>query len=285
MNFNSLFDKIEMPKLAEDNFYTLHKRASQKRFSDSVRLAHILFMQSDDAFAPFLKSFAAEEKVLPEVMNFYLYLRFSENLKKEYERRGYGESIFYDSILDLASSGRRLYERTGIFGISQPAGRLWFRRLFSLSIFRFGRLAFELIPAPCDAEVYGEKICKGELCVTTHIPAFSKLDERLCEESYSAVREFLRKHFGIKKPIIFCTSWLIHPFLSEVLGEESGIVKFQRKFKLLSYHYDSEAVIYRVFPAVCDNIDDYPENTTLQKIVKQRLLDNMPIGVGVGVRL
>ncbi len=285
MDFNYLFDKIELWDMGREQFFDIHKRAENKRFSDNVKMAYLKFRRGDDVFAPFLEKFAEEEGLLPDVLNLYLFFRFTEPLYAEYKSRGYDDSVYYDSVRALAATGRTHFIRCDVCGVRQPGGRNWFRRLFSLGIFRFGRLEFEIIPAPFDAEINGESIKKGELCVTTHIPGFAKLDEELCENAYSAAREFFGKHFGIKKLFFFCDSWLLHPWLKEVLGESSGIIKFQNKYRVYTSVIDHDDVIEHVFTRFRDSVDEYPEDTSLQRIVKERLKSGAPMGTAVGVRL
>ncbi len=276
MDYDFLFDKIELCDETKAVFWDLHKRVGNKKFSDSVKLAYILFRRGDDLFAPFLEKFAKEENVTPERMNLYLYFRFGEHLYEEYKHHGFDDEIFYANMKDISGVGPS--------GIDQPKARIWFRRIFALSQFKIGCLVFEIVPAIRDAEIEGFKIQKGELCITTHIPR-KKLDDALCEESYEKARRLFSSYLGLERIFIFCTSWLIHPFLSECLPEDSGIVKFQSKYKLLKALQDEESVITRVFPKICENIDDYPEDTTLRKIVKHRLKNKLPLGIATGVRL
>ena len=285
MNFEKLFDGMELRDMGRESFYALHKRTSDKKFNDAVMMADILYQRGDDVFCPFLDKLAEQEGVSSEVMNLYLYLRKGEKLLDEYKRRGYDEAVFYDSMRAISVACRNNYEKKGIYGVTQPTHRIWFRRLFACAMFRFGRLEFEPYLSEFDVEIDGKKVSKGDLCIKTHIPRFESFNEELCEDSYSRAREFFKKHFGIEDVFIFCSSWLIHPWLSECLRPDSTIVNFQSKYKILTVTESPDSVIGWIYPQKCENIDDYPEQTSLQRIAKERLKKGLPLGTAMGVRL
>ncbi len=283
MDFNKLFEKMGLADEGKEIFYNIHKRTEDKKFCDKLILANIMYKRGDDVFYPYLKSFAEEEGVCEEILNLYLYLRWSEDLLIEFIERGYDEEVFYDSMRAVAVSARYYLEAKGIYGVS-PTHRLWFRRLFACSMFRFGRLEFEPIASQYDAELDGKKINVGDICVTVHIPRYDPLTKEACEDSYERAREFFKKHFGIETLFIFCSSWLIHPWLSECLGKDSKIAAFQQGYKLLKATESPDTVVAWVFPEKCENPDDYPENTSLQRIAKERIKKGLPLGIGAGVR-
>ncbi len=285
MDFNKLFDKIELYDIGRESFFKLQERTADKAFRDKLILADIYFKRGDDIFEPYLKSFADEEGVAAEILNLYIFLRKSEELLAEYLRRGYGDDVFYDSMRAISVAARFYYELNGIYGIS-PTHRMWFRRLFACSMFRFGRLEFEPYASKFDLELEGKSIKKGDLCVTVHIPRYDNFAEEHCEDSYRRAREFFKEHFGVDELFIFCTSWLIDPWISESLGEGSNIAKFQQKYKVLEITENTDVVISWVFNNTkYENIDDYPEDTSMQRIVKDRLKKGLPVGVAAGVRL
>ncbi len=284
MDFNKMFEKMQLADEGIKSFYELHKRCESKSFCDKLAMSNILFRRGDDVFLPFLEAFAAEEGVPVEIMNLYIFLRKGEDLLAEFIEKGYGEEVFYDSMRAISTACRYYREANGIYGIS-PTHRVWFRRLFACGMFRLGRFEFEPIVSQYDAELESTQIKRGDLCVTVHIPRYESFTEEVCEDSYRLAREFFKKHFGIEHLFIFCTSWLIHPWISECLGENSRIAAFQKKYKLLKTTEEPDIVVSWVFGKEMENIDDYPENTSMQRIVKERLKKGLPLGVGAGIRL
>ncbi len=284
MDFDKLFKEIGLADIGIESFYSIHKRASDKHFCDRLVLADILFKRGDDLFYPYLQEFAKDEGLAEEVLNLYIFLRKSERLLEEFKERGYGEELFYSSMRSIQISARYYYEKCGIYGTS-PTHRVWFRRLFALGMFRFERLEFEPITSAYDVEIDGKTIKKGDFCVTVHIPRYDPLTKELCEKSYAEAREFFKKHYGVETLFIFCNSWLMHPWLSECLGENSKIASFQQGYKLLDVADSPDAVIAWAFPEKCENPDDYPENTSLQRAAKERIKKGLPLGYAAGVKL
>ena len=89
----------------------------------------------------------------------------------------------------------------------------------------------------------------------------------------------------METPVFYCASWLLQPWLPDALPETSRIVKFQSKYQILDFVDDPEDVTLWVFPQKCENIEDYPEDTSVRRAVKNRLRRGEVIGYGAGVRL
>lgn len=72
---------------------------------------------------------------------------------------------------------------------------------------------------------------------------------------------------------IYCSSWMMNPIVGEILGKQSKIDGFASRF--MRYHKKSLANLYRsfVFPGKYDSDEQLPENTTLQRAFKKRLLE------------
>ena len=59
----------------------------------------------------------------------------------------------------------------------------------------------------------------------------------------------------------------------------------ENKFEILETEEDTDDVISYVFMNKCDKIEDYPENSSLQRALKNYLTRNIPIGTALGIRL
>lgn len=288
MDFEKLFQEIGLAEEGIETFYTIHKRSQDPVFEAAMEKAYAAFDESDEAFAAYLDTFAAQEDLAVEVLNLYIYLRLCERTLAIYRQRGIEDAVFYETAQDITLSCRYLVERTGVYGISVRPHRNWLRHFFNIEIFRFGRLQFELISSKWDVEIAGHQVHIGDTILSTHIPRYAKFSDALCEESYARAREFFKKHFGIKTCVFFCASWLLHPWLSEALTSDSSIVKFQSKYTIIELREDPGevgAMIRNIFLSECDNIDDYPEDTSLQRIVKEKLRRGDPMGAAAGIRL
>ena len=82
-----------------------------------------------------------------------------------------------------------------------------------------------------------------------------------------------------------CESWLVSPKLKELLGEDSNIIKFMGLFENYGIVYPFRQAEQRVFGVICEQKEEYPEHTSLQRALKKYVLDGKEPGMGQGVRL
>lgn len=285
MDFNYYFDRIGLREEGRKSFWDIHEKLRDEKYAKTLGEAFSAYDEGDKAFEAFMLPLVDELGHPIEVLTMYFFIRISERTLAEYKVRGYDEEIFYDTMNEMEISSRLGLDRHDVYGIPQHPERPWDRLLLDCKIFRFGRLQFEIFKAPVAAEVDGKKISKGEPCINTHIQGYSPLRDEECEAAYELARKFFRKYFGIETCVFFCDSWLLHPWLSECLPESSSIVKFQSKFKILEVMQKPEEAIQYVFFKKFSDPNLYPEDTTLRRLVKQRLLDSAPLGMALGVRL
>ena len=285
MDFNYYFDRIGLWEQGRKSFWDIDEKLRDEKHSNTFDEAVRAYDEGDKAFVAFMEPLVEELGHPIEVLTAYFYIRISERTLGEYKKRGWDENIFYDTMNEMEISSRLGLDRHDVYGIPQYPEREWDRLLLDCKIFRFGRLQFEIFEAPFDAEIDGKKISKGEPCINTHIQGYSPLRDEDCEAAYERAREFFGKYFGIETCFFFCHSWLLHPWLSECLSENSGIVKFQSRYKIFEVSENAKETVHYVFFKKFDDPDLYPEDTTLQRLVKQRLKSGASMGMGHGVRL
>lgn len=285
MNYELLFDKMNLWDEGRKSFYLFEKkRANDKAFSTGVDKALLAFDESVDAVKEALNSLSLESGDKLQELTLYVYLLRSEKTLEEYRKRDFEERIFYESMLDVTMAARRCFEHEGVYGIDEVYTG-WSRKVLLLEIFRIGRLEFALVPSNYTCEIDGFTLEKGELSIGTHIPAYDKLTVENCEESYERARVFYKKHFGVERCFFTCASWMLHPWLKEDLGDSSAIVQFNSKYKVFEVVDDGVAPIVWVFKTKRENPNEYPEDTSIQRKLKARILEGRPFGYGVGVRL
>ena len=96
-------------------------------------------------------------------------------------------------------------------------------------------------------------------------------------------RELLKKYYNIENPKYICESWLLSKEISKMLDENSNIKKFQELFEIQSSKNGIDDVLNFVFNLKkCDNYNELPETTGLQKSIKIFLIDNGTIYEGYG---
>lgn len=285
MDFQDMMQRIGLAQQGIDSFHAIHSRCADPAFVARLEQNFAAYDQGLEVFSPDLEAFAQELGVDVAVLNLYVYIRLSERTLEEYRKRGYPEEVFYDTMKDITIDSRRYEELTGVYGISPKPHRWWITYHLACQMFRFGRLQFNFKPAPFDFELDGRLIKEGEVGLNAHISRYEPLSEEACEDSYARAKEFAKKHLGMSDPFFFCNSWLIHPWMTEDLPETSRIVQFQKKYKVIHIEQDENAVIHQVFDHECDDPHDYPEDNSLRRAAKKRLIEGKPLGLALGARL
>lgn len=259
----------------------------RNEFFEELSLAREEYYKGDEAFAEYLFEFAEKASIPVNTLNLYIYLRLLEDTYKEYQKRGIGADIFIETMRCFSVVSRLPLSLGQELGFTKTY-RSWYRLNLACKIYCLGRLEFEIAEAMCDMEIDGRSLKKGETCIAVHIPRFENFSEDACEESYERARAFFKKYYGMDNIIFYCGSWLLYPWLCEVLPETSTIVKFQKKFKIFEV-IESNGGEAWIFGSGMDyesgSIEDYPEDTSLRRAAKQRLREGKNLGVALGIRL
>ena len=229
----------------------------------------------------------------------WLYSNMACEVYEQYKEVGIPEQVFWDTFQDIRFWCENTEREYGALGLAVYE---WFYRHIDMVLFRFGRLQFEKMEMehsvieeisditenfslPIQNMVKEEdindkkvKIEKGTDVINIHIPQGEPLNWEECKKSLEAVKHF----WGGDKPYV-CHSWLLYPGLDEVLSETSNIREFRKHFKVLQVDYKEREAEWRVFGKVLKNVVEYPEDTSLQKRVKEYLLSGKCLGNGWAV--
>ena len=121
---------------------------------------------------------------------------------------------------------------------------------------------------------------KSTPAIRLHIPADGRLTPDLVDETLEMTREFVRKYFPEYVGALFvCHSWLLDPQLVDLLGEESNISKFCKRFTPMTSKSGGNAVFGFVFlgySSDCD-LNTLPENTSLERLLKNHYINSRAI--------
>ncbi len=287
-----MFEKIGLAKEGRDSFYELLAMCDREDFKASLDGAITEYDKEKETnsdtlteFGKYVDAFALREGIPGEKLSLFIYILLGARGLENYRKKGMPEDIFYETFADMVSHCEKFCAATGVYGLPCDKRR-WFRHHVNGTIFRIGRLVFHYTDSIYDAEIEGRKVKKGDKIISVHIPAAGRLVEEDCEAAYDAARAFFKKYFGVDECIFFCYSWIMQPWLAEVLPESSLIVRFQNKYDIIDFQDSPEDMLHWVFGK--EEIEDptsCPEDTTLQRVTKARLLKGEIIGYGSGIRL
>ena len=187
---------------------------------------------------------------------------------EEYVRLGIPEKVYEDTMGCFTRFVKEHRALTGEWGFDRGWWAWW---MACLRLFRIGALEYELLS--------GE-----QRALSLHIPSDASLDPESCRSSHDKARAFFAAHFPAcaRAPVV-CSSWLLHPALKELLGGESNIVRFQSLFDIVRVDEDDTSYRAFVFRRMDGDIADYPQNTPLQRRLKEHLLRGGHMGAAIGI--
>ena len=186
-------------------------------------------------------------------------LRCALMARAEYGRLGIPERIYTDTMAAFSRFVREHLESYGCYGFDRG---FWTTRQVSCRLFRIGQLEYEL------SELNGEPI------VSLHIPTDVDLRPEILRPSMRAgLAEFYRLFPSYQGKPVYCHSWLMAPMLRDFLPEDSNILRFQELFDVTADTVPGKDILLWVFKNPRLPREDYPEKTSLQRKLKQFLLE------------
>ncbi len=162
----------------------------------------------------------------------------------------------------------------------------WLARHLALHLFALGRLQFERTRARRDLG----PIAAGTPYLDVHIPESGPLTPEACDASFAATPPFFARFFPEDGARWFvCDSWLLDPQLAGLLPGESNIVRFQRRFELVSTRRDGGRSFEFVFdrpdldPVAEPDLSKLPRRTALERALCEFVESGRRLQSGIGV--
>lgn len=217
-----------------------------------------------------------EKPELPEgILPIYVLAYLADYALKINTERGIDKKITVETLKDINVWFDNYKQQFSKFGLATFP---WLFFHYTGTLFRLGRLQFRVEKS--------HPGIPGEYAIETHIAQGEPLKAEDCLESFEAAKVFFKKHYPqYDFKCFMCDSWLLNPNLTDILPEESNIVKFMRFWTPVPFESDNSALaIERIFGFGFDakDIKNAPENTSLQRALKAYLLNggNMDITLG-----
>lgn len=187
---------------------------------------------------------------------------------ENYAKKGIREDIFIDTFGCFSRFVREHKVSYGRYGFDRD---FWTPRQLSMVLFRIGTLEYELY------EEYGKEL------ISIHIPSDAQLTEANCRKSYLWSKEFFAQYFpDFHYEKYVCESWLLSPYLREILPEYSRIIRFQDSFVIERVDLRARDYMEWVFKNRNLSIDEVPQDTSLQRKMKEYIKNGGVIGNGAG---
>ena len=212
------YEKLNFPQEADERFYKLLDR-TEGLYECDIKT----YLEKD-----------AEDKEKNSVM----FLYFCEELSRQYRERGINEDVFYASIKHLPDTLVK-----SDFCVDKDA---WIVLSLKFEIFRLGRLQFQISKMYPEGKDYG--FTGEENIIDVHIPADGgSITPEVVDEAFALSENFFKTHFPeYEYKFYTCFSWMLDDALSEYLDDESNIVKFRKRFKII-HKREQDSIIHFLF--------------------------------------
>ena len=196
-----------------------------------------------------------------------LYLFACIKVYEKYKMIGISDEIFFDTMKCFTRFIDECYVKTNEYNFDRS---WWTYRQIRMSEFRIGELEYEL-----DFE---------ENVISIHIPSDANLNKNSIEKSLKSAKEFFTEFYPLcSNWDMVCDSWLLSPKLKLYLSKDSNILLFQEYFNIVKFNENDYGFIEWLFKVnINHNYQSFKEDTSLQRKVKNALLNNEKIGCAFG---
>lgn len=178
---------------------------------------------------------------------------------ENYKRLGIGEAIYIDTMKCFSRFVCEHKESYGIYGFDRE---WWTARQISGQLLRIGELEYEMVEED------------GKKYISLHIPSNAVLKEDRIRSSYQAAKRLFKEVFtDYASAEMVCYSWLLSPTLKKLLKAGSHILAFQRLFDIEPTGEEETDHMQWVFKNPNLSLGELPEQTSLQRKLKQYLLE------------
>lgn len=189
--------------------------------------------------------------------------------KEEYRKKGIPERIFTATMGCFPRFIEEYRASYGTYGFDRD---FWTPRQISMKLFRIGELEYEM------------DMQEGKRIISIHIPSDAVLTTEHCRASYEQAGQFFAEFYPQWKDLPYgCNSWLLAPGLKNVLSEDSNIIRFQNGFEVIRVNEEDCEFLEWVFKRKDIPYQELPEETSLQRNMKQYLLRGGKIGEADGI--
>lgn len=145
---------------------------------------------------------------------------------------------------------------------------LWGAYFINCRLIEIGILQFE---------VFDEKT------VYIHITSDYKLNINKVKSSIKKSKKYLNKYFGLENVNYYCHSWILSKQIHELVGKKTNIYQFYDLFSTIEGEDCLDDILNFVYGIrSINNYSELSENTSLQIKIKEYLLKDNSIKLGIG---
>ena len=219
------------------------------------------------------------------MLQYLFWLHCALYLRRFYALTGIDESVFRDSMADLAYKARECVQVKGHLGVFTD----WFISFFDMKLFALGRLEYVMANFPYDAfTAAGITLHRGDPVCHCHIPSSGPLTMELILDSLRKAYAFFKPHLkGHILPVVTRTWLLYPPYRGPVFPIGSNTEQFANLFATVeSMETETFDDCWRVFSIPYpEDIADLPTETSMQRHFVDYIRAGGKFGKAYGVLL
>lgn len=225
------------------------------------------FLYEETAYTTYEKLNKRYEKEKDNTAILTCYLLACLKVYDLYQNQNIENDIFIDTMKCYTRFIDECKEKTGTYDFDRA---WWTHKQVSQVIYRIGELEYEFI--------------EKEKIVNIHIPSDAKMSKENLQHSIDLLNDFIEKHKPeYKNSKIICDTWLLSPKLKTILNEKSNILNFQNLFNIIRVDENNDGCFEWVFKTKYHKeFEKLPENTSLQRKIKQIMLQGKHLGSAYG---
>ena len=126
----------------------------------------------------------------------------------------------------------------------------------------------------------------GQFVLSAHLPKGMDISKDNVDEAFRTVKEIANQWYpDFEITALYCGSWLLDPALEDILGADSKIVAYGARFARYPIMSAGKEVFNFVFPPQVTDLEALPENTRLERGLKQLYMSGGYIHAFAGVIL
>lgn len=185
-------------------------------------------------------------------------LKASAAAYEKYQEKGIHDDVYFATMKCYTRFIDETYQRTGKLFFDRD---WWTIRQAGCHLFRIGALEYEI------------KRSDPKITIALHIPSDADFSPESVDRSLERAKVCLAQYDPETQGADYvCRSWLLDRQLQGMLKEASNIVDFQKRFEILDAGTASTGFLSWVFKRDAVAYADLPEDTSLQRNMKQHLL-------------
>lgn len=185
-------------------------------------------------------------------------LKASVDAYELYKAKGICDEIYFATMKCYTRFIDETYKMTGRLYFDRYG---WTARQAGCHLFRIGELEYEM------------KCLEDKTVIGLHIPSDADFSPPAVDKSLENAKEFFAEHYpDLANSEYRCHSWLLDSQLKGLLSKNSNIINFQNRFEIFDEGEVGTDFIEWLFNTKSTDYITLPENTSLQRNMKNHLL-------------